>query len=313
MLEKSQNYVSKQRKKVKLLALRSPIYILLMSIMPIVINASEKVLIITHAYNRPDFIEIHDKTFKAFLEDDYEFVVFNDARNKDIRKKIQDMCRKLNLRCIDIPQAIHDKPYLPRQRGENFNDPCVRCANVVQYSLDVLGFDYPGIVAIIDSDMFLMKKFSIKKHLEGYDLFGCYQSRAHVEYVWNGLVFMNMKTLPNRKTMSWNSGTIEGQAVDVGGYLYYYLKNNPSLRASLYSNIHIEDLPTDVESLRQLGYDAPTIRFIKQNPHWMEFHVENHFLHYRAGGNWANQSAAYHAEKTRILNDFINTIIQQNH
>ena len=47
-----------------------------------------KVLIITHAYNRPEFIPLQDITFKKFLKDDYEFVVFNDARDPKIKKDI---------------------------------------------------------------------------------------------------------------------------------------------------------------------------------------------------------------------------------
>ena len=53
---------------------------------------SEKVLIFTYSYNRPDFIEIQEKTFKKFLKDDYEFVVFNDARYPDMQAKIRNTC-----------------------------------------------------------------------------------------------------------------------------------------------------------------------------------------------------------------------------
>lgn len=278
------------------------------------IHASDKILIITHAFNRPDFIEIQNKTFKAFLEDDYEFIVFNDARDTNIRTEIHTICRKLNLQCINIPQGIHRLPYLPRANYEHFNDPSCRASHAIQYSLDIWGFDHPGIVAIIDSDMFLIKKFSIKKHLEGYDLFGCQQSRqdrnVNIVYLWNGLVFMNMKTLPNRKTLNWNCGPVEGQHTDTGGFTHYYLKNNPSVRTKFYACIRIEQLPKDTEDLKKLGYSNSTIQFIQQNPHWMEFHADSNFLHYRAGGGWVgHQSAAYHAEKTRILNNFINTII----
>ncbi len=51
------------------------------------IVAVEKVLIMTYVHSRPDFIELHDKTFKAFLKDDYEYVVFNDAPNVTMKKR----------------------------------------------------------------------------------------------------------------------------------------------------------------------------------------------------------------------------------
>ena len=50
------------------------------------LSATDKVLIITHVYNRPDFIEIHAESFKAFLKDDYEYIVFNDAPNDDMHR-----------------------------------------------------------------------------------------------------------------------------------------------------------------------------------------------------------------------------------
>ena len=69
-----------------------------------------KVLIFTYAHNRPDFIEIQHKTFEKFLQDDYEFVVWNDANNNNMSKNIENMSKKYNIRCIRIPQEIHDRP-----------------------------------------------------------------------------------------------------------------------------------------------------------------------------------------------------------
>ena len=115
--------------------------------------ASGNVLIMTYSFNRPDFIEIQDKTFKKFLKDDYTFVVYNDARDEEISNQIIETCNRLNLQCIRIPQAIHDAPYLQRWPCEDNNHPSVRNSNVVQFSLNTLGFDHDGIVMIIDSDM----------------------------------------------------------------------------------------------------------------------------------------------------------------
>jgi hypothetical protein len=188
------------------------------------------VLIITHAYLRPDFIEIQNKTFKKFLKDDYEFVVFNDARDPSLRSEIASLCKKLSLRCIEIPQAIHDRPYLKRSAYEDRNHACVRCANVVQYSLNELGFKYDGLVAIIDSDMFLIKDFSIAQYMADHDLAGVAQSRGNVHYLWNGIVFFNMNTLVDKETIDFNCGQINGNPVDVGGYTYYYFQKHPEVR-----------------------------------------------------------------------------------
>lgn len=219
--------------------------------------------------------------------------------------EINNTCTRLGIKCIRIPYSIH----IGRDNSHE------ACADVVQYSLDTFGFDYPGIVAILDSDMFLIKKFSIKKYLEGYDLAGCPQSRGNgkVEYIWNGIVFMDMRTLPNKRTMNWDCGKVDGESVDVGGQLHHYLKNNPDLRVKLFGALHSDSFPKDTKSLKELNFNDTIIEYlIMKKTHNIEFFIDNHFLHYRGGTNWDQKSPGYHQEKSKILNDFINKIIDEN-
>ena len=46
-----------------------------------------------HNYNRPDFINIQQATFKKFLKDDYEYVVFNDATDQNLAQQYSDPCK----------------------------------------------------------------------------------------------------------------------------------------------------------------------------------------------------------------------------
>ena len=255
-------------------------------------NNNPKVLIITHACTRPDFIEIHYKTFKKFLLDDYEFVVFNDARTPVLRAKIDQTCEKLGLRCIHIAQEIHDRPYLYRSPGEDNNHACCRCANVVQYSLDVLGFKHNGIVAIIDSDMFLIKKFSIIDYLKNNDMAGVPQSRGNkINYLWNGLVFFNMNTLPNKEKINFNCGRVEGVGTEVGGYLYYYFQKNPQIRVKPIGVVHIsaimcEKCPEEqqytcvhaIKLVNSCNFNKKTVDFISKGPRNIEFFLDGTFF-----------------------------------
>lgn len=267
-----------------------------------------KTLIITHSYNRPDFIEIQAKTFQKFLQDDYEFVVFNDAPKKEMCEQINSTCAALGLRCVRIPQSIHAAPYLPRDQNDDFQNPAVRCANVVQYSLDVLGFDHDGIVVIIDADMFLIKPFSVVEYLNDYQLAGVPQKRQHVNYFWNGLVFFNMNTLPDKRSMSFNCQKVEGVAVDVGGGLYHYFKAHPELKLSPIGNEYINQW-THLSS-RQEKHEIVRLLYEMQ-PNNIEFLINYSFLHYRSGTNWDNRANDYHKTKTEILNEFIEIILQK--
>lgn len=114
------------------------------------------------------------------MHDDYEFVVFSDGRTDEMHNAIKKTCERLKLRCVRILLEIHARPYLQRFPGEGYNDPSCRTANVIQYSLDVLGFYHQGIVAIVDSDMFLIKDFSIADHMENYDI--CVQLWRSLRY-----------------------------------------------------------------------------------------------------------------------------------
>jgi hypothetical protein len=266
----------------------------------------ESVLIMTHSFNRPDFIEIQDKTFKKFLKDDYIFVVFNDAPQEEVSNHIIETCNRLNLTCIRIPQSIHDTPYLKREPGEDYHHPAVRCANVVQFSLDILGFDHHGLVMIIDSDMFLVKEFCAQEFLNGFDIAGVPQSRQHVEYIWNGLVFLNMQTLPDKKTINFNCGKVDGIAVDVGGQTYRYFKNHPQVMIQLVDNQHY---PSDF-SLSETTHEHIKFLFSHHCTNF-EFLLKNSFFHYRGGGNWDNQSKEYHENKTVVLSAFIEKCLKR--
>lgn len=287
-----------------------------------------KLLIITHSYNRPDFIEIQYQTFKKFMLDDYEFIVFNDARDPNLRKQIQQMCAKHQLSCIEIAQEVHDRPYLQRGQYDDYNHSAARCANVVQYSLDLIGFDYNGIVAIIDSDMFLVKEFSIEKYLEGYDIAAlpqCRGERSEINYIWNGLVFFNMQTLPNKRSINFNCGWVNGVATDVGGHMHYYLQQNPQVRVKYFESlVYLKDLwckqccqnnqttcAHSMNIMKELEFSDPLINLAKQSKESiMEVFLGNTFLHYRAGGNWNNESAEYHERKTKLLTTCIDELIK---
>ena len=273
-----------------------------------ILNA--KVLIITHAFNRPDFIEVQYKTFKAFFKDEYEFIVFNDGERNGYKHSIENTCHNLNIKCINISQKIHDRPYLHRVRGEGNNDACVRCANVVQYSLDQIGFNHNGLVMIIDSDMFLVKEFSLVEHMKNCNLAGVPQSRRSltnnnvvVHYRWNGLVFFNMNTLPNKQEMNFNCGIISGAPLDVGGYISQYLKKYPMIRLKTFSSNHVNNI--GIQNLSN-----PFQNYFNKKPHNIEFLLNFTFLHYRGGGNWDNKSPKYHVIKTKILNDLIDELLK---
>ena len=127
----------------------------LLSLMPTLIES--KILIITHNYNQPDFVEMQYTTFKHFMLDDFEYVVFNDAAKEPVGSQIDDMCKKYEIRCIRVPQT--NRAVVPKH---TFPQACTRHAQAIQYSMEALGFEHDDILMIVDSDMFLIKPFSAR-------------------------------------------------------------------------------------------------------------------------------------------------------
>ena len=132
--------------------------------------AQSKVIIFTYAYNQPEFIELQHKTFQKFLKDDYEFIVFSDAKAEKMHTQIKQVCNKYDLKCIRIPQEIHDRPYLDRPVNvpfvSEFHAPSVRNCNVVQYYFYILCFDHDAILVLIDSDLILITGWPLSSELK---------------------------------------------------------------------------------------------------------------------------------------------------
>ncbi len=319
-------------------------------------SISSKILIFTYAFNRPDFIEIHHKTFKRFLSDEYEFIVFNDACDAHMRKLINNICAQLDIQCIPIPQEIHNMPYLDHYSSPwyptNIQNSAVRNCNAVQYSLDTVGFNHDDILVLIDSDMFLIKEFSIREYLKHYELAGfhrpCYDVpdnfhnclRDHpdlpiVENIWIALVFIDMKKISNKYALNFNRGALFANSketfLDSGGYTYYYMQNLPDARIKCIDRTRIQPLfcndckhresltcHHNTKTLQKITQDARIIQFIQEMPldprkkaieRGMELLLGDTFAHYKGGTNWNNVPKDTMDQKTTILNNFINKII----
>lgn len=313
-------------------------YILILCATIFIASIQGKVLIFTYAFNRPDFIEIQYKTFMAFVEDEYEFIVFNDAQDHHSEKAIQNICNQLNIKHIRIPQEIHRQPYLQRWPGENYHAPAVRNANAVMYSLNTIGFHHDDIVALIESDVFLVKSINISKFMEDYDIAGRFISPSYrigwqgpITYLWHGPAFLNMKRMPNKHTLNFNCGRVHNTPVDAGGQSAYYMQNNPEIKFLVFDHIFSNEVkcikcknnntPTcthNTEALHGLGLDSDQITFFQSihngnhdGANSVELFYKQSFLHYRCGSNWEGRPNSFHEQKTKALQIYIDNLLKK--
>ncbi len=296
-----------------------------------------KTLVFTTGFNRPDFIELQHRLFEKFLEDDYEFWVISDANTPKMKKEIQKKCSELGIKCINVPQKIHSKPYLPRSPGDNYNNPNVRHCNSVQWAWDNYFSHHEGPVMVIDSDMFLIRPFSIEKTLENTHLAGVLWGTSDqvtqkpYYYLWLALILFNNTLLPERHSICFNCGWLPNSKTvcDSGGWTGLYLKKfegQLKLQSLEYLQGHEFYCPyryasadvqnfksisqkTISENLKKKGFSQDEINLALKKPYTIELLGGNHFLHYRAGTNYEGYSKEVLLSKDKILLDFFETIL----
>jgi len=276
--------------------------------------------IVTAVVNNVDFIEIQYYTLKKFVKGEYEFIVFNDAKdfpdftnNNDITIKdnIELMCAKLNIQCINIPNQHHkyDNRSSPHRTADSMNF-------ILKYQIQ-----NPDKYLLLDSDMFLIDNFDINKY-SNYDCAIVLQSRHNFKtnYFWNGIYYFDMTKMKNINKLCWNCSP----GTDVGGRTQEWLQlqmgttpfpTTDELRWSdktfhtdtiyfiqhLWSNTwNTNTIPDNIKD------NQPLIDFIKTDfrntseKFYCEIY-DNVFFHYRAGSNWTKYNQELHNQSCKSL------------
>lgn len=258
--------------------------------------------IISVFVNNPIFIELQFKSIKKYLisDKDYEIIIFNDAKNwsditnfGDIRmkQKIIDMCKKINVTCINIPNSHH------------INQPStsVRHSDSVNYITNYMR-TFPDIYFMLDSDMFFIDYFNIK---EFQNYYFCYinQSRIifnnNVNYPWPNFFYLDIINVPNKELIDWS--LVPG--LDSGGKCYKWLSKLDStkilkIKHKCSCDWDEKDIPEEINKNIKIFLDND-IR--NQNNKYFAELYHNKILHYRAGSNWMNNSPELHMKMTTLL------------
>jgi hypothetical protein len=266
--------------------------------------------IITSVVNNPIFIEIQYYTLKKYFQGEYEFIVFNDAKdfpdftnynNITIKSEIQNTCSKLNITCINIPNNHHKLLDMSTRHADTFNK------YVLQYQKD-----NPDNYLLLDSDMFLVDYFDINKY-SNYDCAIVLQSRNNEGYLWPGLCYFDMTKMKNFELINWSLCP----GFDSGGMTKEWLKkqmgtipipNTDDIRSldkkfhtnDIYFIKHLWSCSWDISELPiNLRDNVKLIDFLKNdvrnvNGKFFCEMYDNVFLHYRCGGNWRKEGLDLH-------------------
>jgi hypothetical protein len=275
--------------------------------------------VVSIVVNNPLFIEIQYHTLKKFIKCDYEFIIFSDAKDYPdmsnegditIKKQIEEMCEKLNIPCISIPNSHHKniKGYSKRHADSlNF---------VLKYQLE-----NPDQYLMIDSDMFLIDYFDIDQ-FKDYECGIVLQEGYHKKYIWPNLYFIDFKNVKNKELINFSTGH-----ADTGGathsWLCSYSNSLPSPKELRYADKNKTFHHNKIYFIRHLWsctwneseypynyYEDKLLDFLKRDPRNVEdkFYFEiydNKFLHYRAGSGGFGEGLDFHKKLSRELYEIL--------
>lgn len=279
--------------------------------------------IVTAVVNNPLFIELQYYTLQKYFKGQYEFIVFNDAKDFPdfsngnditIKTQIENMCYKYDITCINIPNENHKMNKCPAGR----------CSDSMNYILQYQICN-PDKYLLLDSDMFLVDYFDINKYLK-YDCAIVLQNRNNntINYFWNGIYYFNMTKMKNKELLNWNTCN----NCDVGGMMQEWLKkqfentNIPDVdnirwinkeyhTNDVYIIKHLWSCTWDNNELpKNIQDDKKLIEFLQKDIRNIggKFFCEIYddvFLHYRAGGNWRNEGLNVHKHLSNLLKNVL--------
>jgi hypothetical protein len=247
-----------------------------------------KVKIYTNPDKRPDFIARQLKSFQTFLKDDFELIVLNNGSTAELRSTIRYICSNLQITHHYVDAPNHSNPNIANAHS---------LSQMLERFIKKETEDY--ISVIIDSDMFLVREFSIYEYCKDYELAGLKQIRDFVKYIWNGLIFINHATIKDIKELSLYSTRVGTTITDEGGDMYYYFERHPHCK--LRNILHTSHITS---TNNNLGVLPTNLLEYYDDVYCFEL-LEGAFLHYGRGSNWNGMSQSYHKDKTTFLDTFL--------
>lgn len=276
-----------------------------------------KIRLLTFHYNLPELIEIQHKTLKKFIKDDYELIVFNDARDPNTVREINEICNKYNILCVRFEPEWHlidplnerllewgEDPNIYSHIGSlvftseegnlavkpRYNHPSIRHCHVIQYALDKFGYDHNDIVGILDGDCFPVRPISLRSLIADNDIVGIkkYVVEDKLDYLWVVFILFNPETIPHKEDLNFHVDLINNKVHDTGSHTYHFLKDHPDAKYFKFQGESSSGFyDWNDKQLKNYGFYSNEIAFIRdldslKNFPWpitVEFHVNNHFIH----------------------------------
>lgn len=302
-----------------------------------------KVNIIVVGFNKPSFVPHQVKLLEQFLEEDFEYYLYDNSIDSTIEAEFRRVCGELGVNYIKVPQDIH-----------THQDVCTRCGASCDWAIKHNMENYKSEYSILlDADMFPIQDFSVLSEMGDNDILGIAQGVAYgyhdgigdIVYFTNQLFVMKFENLPNfayvKKFLPLTNETgkpADCPRTDCGGWLHFYFQDNPSVKwdalnsGTLHSNKVGPETVDQWTSLEEMNFDKLLHDYFKEEidifskySSWddgpagptaiyrsfTELVSDHRFLHFRAGSNWTNHSEQIVNGRESNLKDFVDKLIKE--
>lgn len=260
---------------------------LIMSLSPYL---NGKIRLLTFHHNRPDFVELQKKSFDKFLQDEYEMIVFNDARSEDMAGEIDTVCKRYNLKSVRIKQKWHEEqtPVLEdianwSLLGGKASAMDIRHCDAIRHALDHYGYGHNDIVGVIDGDIFLIRPLSIRAQMRDSQIIGSRKTdtSGSIEFFSGSLVFFDPNKIPEPLDFSLSLEFINNAITPVGGSSYKYLNTHKDLPVNKYDIERVGAFRYfDGNQLTAKGFSPAEQKLITTVDPNVELHMNRMFIKY---------------------------------
>lgn len=239
-------------------------------------------------YNRPDFIVWQYDCLKKHLVGSFEYVVVNNAKDQNLRQEINNITKKIDVKCIE---TFFGSNLVGKHHADCFNN--------IWKNYAIKTNDY---VLMMDGDCFLVESLNVNSFMEGCILGGPKQKRLpNYHYLTPTIIFADIEQLPEPEIIDWEGIGIDDIRLDSGGGLYLYFLKYPEIKEKikeLKSSWHIKKENNNKHCL-------PDSLLEEYNDEYCIEFFGNEFLHYCRSSNWNYQSEEHHKLKTKFVKKFI--------
>lgn len=145
----------------------------------------KKLFVVTVAFNEHELVELHHRSLKKYLRDDYEYFVIDNSTKEDETRETKAYCLKERVNYVRLPKNPGIDGSIHHGLGLNWTYQNI----IKRYKPARFGF--------IDFDLYLTREINITSHLDHADAWGILTERRrpflpflpHMFYFWIGLAF----------------------------------------------------------------------------------------------------------------------------